>query len=285
MIVEASGFGVGTAAILLILLWGYRSGRNILPEDCPRPGRKRHGRPTPMAGLAPALAATLWLVLADRPLLAGAVLLAVATGFADDLKKRHHDGIAWQLKAIGLIAASGLLVHGAIGLDSLPWQTATGLVLATFVCINATNFLDNMHGVATAVAGTGLVMAAVTGLEVAIPLAAIWLAFLPFNWPGGRAFLGDAGAYGLGASVATAALLSSKGDPLLALAPTAVLFLDFTQVVCARLYLGYAPWIGDRRHLSHLIHGQGVPLLLVAPTLALVAVLFGVAIHALAPAG
>jgi UDP-N-acetylmuramyl pentapeptide phosphotransferase/UDP-N-acetylglucosamine-1-phosphate transferase len=254
----AIGCGLGTTAALLLLLRLYRQGRNVLPEDCPRPGRKRHGRPTPMAGAIPCAATALCFGFADRPALVAAILLAGLTGFGDDLRKSRHDGLGWKTKAVGLLGASLLI---------------------------ATNFLDNMHGVATAVAGTGLVLLAAGGLPVATPLAAIWLAFLPFNWPHGRAFLGDAGAYGLGAALAAATLLSSGDQPLLALAPTAVLLLDFVQVVGARLYLGYAPWIGDRRHLSHLLLGLGVPHALVAVTLAAAAAVFGLAIPALAHGG
>ena len=284
MIPEAAWYGSGTAAALAALLWAYRRGRDVLPEDCPRPGRKRHGRPTPMAGIAPALAAALCFGLADRPFLSAAVLVAAATGFGDDLRKSRHDGLGWKLKAGGLLLASGLVVQGAHGLDAVSWPTALGFVAATFVCINATNFLDNMHGVATAIACTGLALVAANGPDIAVPLTAVWLVFLPFNWPSGRAFLGDAGAYALGTSLAAAALLAADGRPLAALAPTSILFLDFTQVVCARLYLGYAPWIGDRRHLSHLLLGQGIPLPLVAPTLAALAALLGLAIPALAHA-
>ncbi len=281
----AIGCGLGTTVALLLLLRLYRQGRNVLPEDCPRPGRKRHGRPTPMAGAIPCAATALCFGLADRPALVAAILLAGLTGFGDDLRKSRHDGLGWKTKAVGLLGASLLIVHGTLGLDSLGWEARAGFVLATFICINATNFLDNMHGVATAVAGTGLVLLAAGGLPVATPLAAIWLAFLPFNWPHGRAFLGDAGAYGLGAALAAATLLSSGDQPLLALAPTAVLLLDFVQVVGARLYLGYAPWIGDRRHLSHLLLGLGVPHALVAVTLAAAAAVFGLAIPALAHGG
>ncbi|MGA0060100.1 MAG: MraY family glycosyltransferase [Planctomycetota bacterium] len=284
MIVEATSCGLGTVAVLLIVLWGYRQGRNVLPEDCPRPGRKRHGRPPPMAGIIPCLAAAIWFGVAGHPVLAGAVLVAGATGFGDDLRKARHDGLGWRTKACGLIGASALVVHGTLGIDAVPLEVCAAFVAATFVCINATNFLDNMHGVATSVAVVGLALTAAGGREEALPLAAIWLAFLPFNWPHGRAFLGDAGAYALGTSLAAMAVLAADGRPLAALAPTAVLWLDFVQVVSARLYLGYAPWIGDRRHLSHLLLGAGVPLPLVAPVLAAVALAAGLAIPILAPA-
>ena len=60
-----------------------------------------------------------------------------------------------------------------------------------------------------------------------------------------------------------------------ALAPVAVPVLDFAQVVAARLYLGFLPWIGDRRHLTHIAMNTGLPQVWVAPVFAsLAAVLF-----------
>ena len=51
-------------------------------------------------------------------------------------------------------------------------------------------------------------------------------------------------------------------------APVAVPVLDFGQVVAARLYLGFLPWIGDRRHLAHIAMNSGMPQVLVAPVFA-----------------
>ena len=40
----------------------------------------------------------------------------------------------------------------------------------------------------------------------------------------------------------------------------------------ARLYLGFAPWVGDRRHLSHVFMNLGVPAIRVAPAFAALAI-------------
>ena len=54
-------------------------------------------------------------------------------------------------------------------------------------------------------------------------------------------------------------------------APVAVLAADFTQVVLARLMLGVPPWIGDRRHLTHIAMSLGAPRVAVAPLFAALA--------------
>ncbi len=87
-------------------------------------------------------------------------------------------------------------------------------------------------------------------------------------------FLGDAGAYLLGIVVATAVARASVADyrPLLAVA---VQLADFAQVVIARVILGLAPWVGDRRHLTHIVHHVGVPRVVIAPLFAAIAAAIG----------
>jgi hypothetical protein len=46
---------------------------------------------------------------------------------------------------------------------------------------------------------------------------------------------------------------------------------DFFQVITARLVIGVAPWIGDRRHLTHIAQNWGVRRSLVAPLFATLA--------------
>src|SRR5690606_21949632 len=82
--------------------------RGFLPEDPPAAGRKRHPRPTPMAGALPATVATLLLLSQGLNWIAAAVALAGATGLADDLVKGRGDprGLRWTTKAVGLAAAA-----------------------------------------------------------------------------------------------------------------------------------------------------------------------------------
>lgn len=272
MIAQAWPFAAATALLALVALVVHTRVRGFLPEDPPGPGRKRHARPTPMLGAAPAAVALGCCALADAPWLSVAVGLAAVTGLVDDLRKSSgRDGLDWRAKAVGLGLAA---VSSALALDpDLRLAPPTlALIPALFCLVNAFNFLDNQDGVSTSLGVVALGFLAWRDDDpLCASLCATWLAFLPFNWPRPRAFLGDSGAYALGVCAASLALRpqgDGRGEWLATLAPVAVPALDFAQVVCVRLVLGFAPWKADRRHLTHLLLLLGVPAVALAPLLA-----------------
>jgi len=245
-----------------------------IPEDPPRPGRKLHARPMPLAGVLIVPTILAWCIAAAAWLPLAAVVIATATGFEDDRRKEHggplaEGGVDWRLKALGLAVAAGLIaatVADPLG-DPYTFAIAFGL---TFVLTNAVNFLDNMDGVATSLAASMLLC---IGLGRPTPswVAAAGFAalgFLPWNWPRPRMFLGDAGAYALGLCSSYAIVQTMPTEPLL-LMVAAVPLLDFSQVVCARIWLAVPPWVGDRRHITHIVHNLGVKKVVVAPAFAL----------------
>lgn len=273
-------WAAASAALCALALFVHTRVRACLPEDPPGPARKRHPRPMPMAGAIPAALATAVLWAFGLPAAAGATALAGAVGLADDVKKERGTGVRWTTKAIVLAAAAGLGVGALPGIDALGWPSIAAAVVALFVITNATNFLDNQDGVATVLGVVALLLAG-GGDPTALGtvLAGVWLAFLPFNWPRARAFLGDGGALALGTCAGMLALRGAvRGDSIeafTALAPVAVLVFDFVQVVLARLILGYAPWIADRRHVTHVLLARGVPRVALAPLLATLALALG----------
>jgi UDP-GlcNAc:undecaprenyl-phosphate GlcNAc-1-phosphate transferase len=279
MTVEALLTGLSVFVLAGGLLFMHRRLWGVLPEDHPGPTRKNHKRPTPMLGALPALAAVLVLGWHAQHLAATAVAIAGAVGLLDDVRKgRGREGSAWQGKAIGQASVAALVVYALPNVPSM----GLGLALAVlvFVLINAFNFLDNLDGVSTLL---GVVALTTLGLQsdrpIAFSLAAAFLGFLPWNWPRATLFLGDAGAYALGAAVATQLVPTlaadlQRGVPAVALAlsPVAIPLLDFAQVVSVRILLGIAPWRADRRHLTHILLHLGVARTAVAPLLAAVAV-------------
>jgi len=253
----------------------HRGTIGFLPEDPPGKGRKNHSRPTPLVGAAIAPLLVVWLLFHQAWWLAAATLLAALVGGWDDARKVDGKELGWRFKALGLIAAAGLgaLECGSDTASLAPWEwLALGSLL--FVTTNALNFLDNTDGVAAALAGVGL---AATGGDLAAG-GFVALGVLPFNWPRAAVFLGDGLALPLGLWLGVTALTGGGFElrephwcaPCI-LAPIAVLALDFTQVVSARLYLGIAPWIGDRRHLTHISMLLGLPRTWVAPVFAIAA--------------
>lgn len=253
-----------------------------LPLDVPGAGRKQHGRPIPLAGalLVPPL--LLWMLWdpfwpGDR-LAAAAVALAALIGWLDDRRKADGRGLDWRSKAIGLAAVAGLAAAATCDPTHAPgtWLLVAGF---TFVFVNALNFLDNQNGVAAALAAATLLTAGggLAGLprnDWTAAAAAAALAFVPWNWPRARLFLGDAGAYALGTAAAIAVCGGLRFGPA-ALWLAAVPLADFTQVVAVRLWLRQRPWVGDRRHLTHRALQLGAPAWALAP-------LFGAAAWALA---
>lgn len=240
----------------------------FLPEDVPRAGRKQHEHRTVMAGvgLAPLLVGAA--LLDHRAWLAGALTAVAALGFVDDWQKERGTDLAWRPKAVVLGGAALALAATRFDAFAEPVSFAAAAALA-FVLTNAINFLDNMHGVASAVAAASLFVAS-GGDGLFGFCGAVALGFLPWNWPRPHAFLGDSGAYALGLACA-AACLDGLPDPR-ACAPFAVPLFDFAQVVTVRLVLRLPPWRGDRRHVSHVMNNAGVPRFLVAPALAAAAV-------------
>ena len=261
-------WGGATMALLSIGWFLHTQVRGVFPDDLPAGGRKAHGRPIAMAGIVPAACAVTLFAVCGQVNVAVAIALAAAVGLWDDFSKSHPTtenqpdatGLDWRIKAIGLGVASVLAVWAVLADREPSWTTAILAVSFVFVLTNAVNFLDNMNGVAAMVGAAGLIGLASRGPDpllqcIAAGSAGIWLAFVPWNWPRPRMFLGDAGAYALG--LATAALaLSVYGATTDVLWPTALPLIDFVQVVSCRLALGIPPWIGDRRHLSHLLHLQ-----------------------------
>lgn len=276
MIELAWPFAAATALCTLLALVIHTRVRGFLPEDSPGPARKRHARPTPMAGTIPAAVAVVACGLAQAWWLGGACALGACVGLLDDLRKSHgRDGLGWRMKAIGLAGAATL---GTLAIRQPDTALPHFCLLAAglFCLVNAFNFLDNQDGVATSLGVVALGALAWRGdHDLALPLCAAFLAFLPFNWPRPHLFLGDAGAYALGMCAATLTFrpLAAGPDPdwLHALTPVALPVIDFTQVVAVRLALGYAPWKGDRRHLTHLLLLLGIPSRALAPLLATLA--------------
>jgi len=89
--------------------------------------------------------------------------------------------------------------------------------------------------------------------------------FLPWNFPRGRVFLGDAGSHLVGYLLAVMAILPhfyTKLYPqrLAVLAPLFVLavpLLDLAQVTVFRTWHRKPFWIGDTNHLSHRLTRAG----------------------------
>lgn len=265
--------------------------RGIL--DKPATG-KRHLNPTPyLGGVALALGCFVagasvhgWSKGAYA-VAAGAALVAVI-GLLDDLRNLHPlPRLTVEALAALTAAAAGARVHIFGG--PADWVVT---VLWIVVLTNSFNLLDNMDGAASAVASMtaiGLTVAAslqaqflVAGLAAVV--AGACLAFLVFNRPPARIFMGDAGSLFLGYLLAVVALelrfpTSGRVDGIVAvLLLSGVALFDTMLVTISRKRAGRAFYVGGTDHLSHRLNRLGAPA-------GLVAVILGLATAALCTLG
>jgi UDP-N-acetylmuramyl pentapeptide phosphotransferase/UDP-N-acetylglucosamine-1-phosphate transferase len=193
------------AAVILALL-KRASG---LPLDHPNE-RSLHETPMPRVGGVGIVAGTLlaFLLLRAEPLLAALVAALAAVSYVDD---RSHLPIAVRFAAHALAAAAFVYV---VAPDLHPlWQAVA--VLAAVWMTNLYNFMDGSDGLAGGMAlfGFGAYAAAAwlagdtVFAVVAASIAAAAAAFLAFNFPPARVFMGDAGSIPLGFLAAALGIL------------------------------------------------------------------------------
>ena len=236
----------------LTLAWLLRR-RHVLPMDHPN-ARSLHETPTPRIGglgiMAGVGAAGVWLADgALLPLLLGAFGLA-AVSLLDDLR-----GLPVRVRFLAhFVAAAGCLV--ALGLTG--WALMAGTLAAVWMT-NLYNFMDGSDGLAGGMAALGfgaLALAAwlgeASGLTAfSASIAAAALAFLRFNFPPARVFMGDAGSIPLGFLAAALGMLGAQQQvwpwvfPLLVFSPFIV---DASVTLMRRAMRGEKVWQAHRSH-------------------------------------
>jgi UDP-N-acetylmuramyl pentapeptide phosphotransferase/UDP-N-acetylglucosamine-1-phosphate transferase len=244
-----ASFAVSLALAALLVA---RFGRLVL--DRPNE-RSLHERPVPRTGglavLAGGLtsaafgAAPLWLLL-------GLAYSLAAVSFLDDLRS-----LPTGARLAAHLAASALLVWNVTAPIG-PLATAL-LILALAWITNLYNFMDGSDGLAggMALVGFGVYAAAAAAagdapvLVLSLGLACAAAAFLCFNFPPARIFLGDVGSVPLGFFAGGLGIVGWRDDawplwfPLLAFAP----FIgDATLTLLRRLVRGERVWQAHREH-------------------------------------
>lgn len=228
------------AALLTPLTMRWARANRFVDEPT---ARKRHDAPVPLlGGLAVFVAAGVGLVIAAvwcEPIRAGAwgrgslgalglgVVAILGLGVWDDLRDLQPLQKAGGQLVIAVITwALGFQV-GKVELP-LGWVVASSPVLSFLITVawivivtNAFNLIDGVDGLSAGVgiiaALTLVILAADNAATVpvigALALAGALAAFLRFNLPPARIFLGDAGAMGIGYTLAVLSVASSQKSP------------------------------------------------------------------------
>ncbi len=212
-----------------------------------------------LGGVAVFLATATGLVISGRPLVALPLVAALLLGLADDLRP-----LAVPLRVtveVGIATGAALAVPGPVLA-----RVATGVLVVGL--LNAINLLDGQDGLAAGagiVSAVGFAMLGGAATPVGLGLAGALAGFLVFNRPPATIYLGDAGAYFVGTTLAVLPALTSGAPirwshwwavPLLVALPVADTAIAIVRRVRARRPI----LSGDRSHVYDQLVDRGLTI-------------------------
>lgn len=224
--------------------------------------------------IAPYLAGAVWRSTELWIILGGATILAFA-GLFDDFRP-----LPWLPRLLLQLGVSAAVVWSGVRASLFvadPWVGGILTVAWCVVLVNSFNFLDNMDGLSS---GIGLIVSLIFAVMMLtrtdeprwlvagffLILAGSLVGFLCHNWSPARIFMGDAGSYFLGFTIACMSVLgtyytAADGKRHAILAPFCVLAVplyDICSVIFLRLKEGRSPFEPDKRHFSHRLVAMGL---------------------------
>jgi UDP-N-acetylmuramyl pentapeptide phosphotransferase/UDP-N-acetylglucosamine-1-phosphate transferase len=274
--------GLAASCLICLLIVATKSMHAGLSQDSSDGVQKLHSQPTPRIGGIALVAGLLlcWALLqGEAQELLGALGLAsipaLFFGMIEDVTKSV--GAAVRMAAALFSGVLFCFVSGysiqSVGLwwfDPFLTSTVFAIAFTAFAigtATNAINLIDGFHGLAS---GTMLIMlAAMLGVtatvgdwvlfQVTLAIAATTAGFLLVNFPFGKIFLGDGGAYFLGFLVsALTVILPARNPevspwvcPLILSYPLTETVVSITRKIRGE---GKHPGEPDTDHLHHLIY-------------------------------
>ena len=257
------------------MLLAFAGALAVLGVLCLLSGRGR--LPTWLAAVLPGLETPSGPELKRLGWVAAGSLIVFAVGMLDDLRK-----VGPLFKFGAQILAALLLVVGGVRVTVMIPSTAVSAALTVLWVVgitNSFNLLDNMDGLSAGIAAIAafifaMVAAAMGQVFLALSLAmlaGVAAGFLVHNFQPARLYMGDAGSYWLGFTLAAltveATFYSYSGrqpaSPVMIAAALPLLILavpvfDTVTVLWIRFREGRPLWVGDRSHLSHRLVGLGL---------------------------
>ena len=205
--------------------------------------------------------------------LIGATVLAIM-GLMDDKRP-----LPWQPRIVVQLLVAILIVMSGVRATVFVEDAWVGGIVSVcwfVVLVNSFNFLDNMDGLS---GGIGLIVCLIFATMMLgrpgdprwlvggffLILAGSLIGFLCHNWAPARIFMGDAGSYFVGFTIASMTILGTFYTPddvgehtlLAPLCVLAVPLYDITSVIWIRLRENRSPFQPDKRHFSHRLAALG----------------------------
>ena len=275
------GFGVSALVSLLIIVWFAHTKTQRFKRNDTSAVQTSHLNPTPrIGGLAIIIALIVAAALSHSAdnwttfvLFLVSAMPVFVVGLAEDLgysASPRRRLLAATVSGAVFIALIGqwVLRTGILGLDTAlhwsPFAVAFSLFLAVGIS-HAFNLIDGLNGLAgfTAFAAS-LALATIAHQsaltehrDILLAISAAIIGFLVFNFPFGKIFLGDAGAYAIGHMLVwmSVSILWNAPD----VSPFAMLLIFFWPVadtllaITRRFSLGKPIAQPDRLHFHQLI--------------------------------
>lgn len=249
----------GFAATYLSLLLMRALGRIDQPMQ-----HHTHTTATPRAGaLGIVVLALVYLMIDPQRHFASGIWLIPALGLlglVDDLYPQP----AWQRLSWQLALCAVVVVNLGDSDPSGPARLVRVInIFVAVAMINAANFFDGRNGLLAGNFIFLLLALPILGVKwlLALPLAALWLGFLPFNFPRARIFMGDAGSYFIGATLAWLWLrvgFDSRREALSLLVVMSAILADPVLTLLTRASQGKKIWRSHREHLYQWLARSGL---------------------------
>ncbi|MGE4398250.1 MAG: glycosyltransferase family 4 protein [Campylobacterales bacterium] len=263
-------FLASLASNYFLIYYSHKKNMFIDCHESDKPQRF-HDEPTPRIGGVGIFVASLVSIFSSFGLAVFfAATVAFASGTAEDLTGRLSQRRRLVIQSVGAIIF--VLVGGyylkTIGMGfEFPYVIAVIFTVFAIVGVtNAINIIDGLNGLAGGVSLFAFLSFATLSymlkdtevLFVCLSLAAATLGFLLFNFPRGKIFLGDGGAYFLGFMLAIiAVMLVARQGKVSAWFFLAVLIYPIWEVIFSiirrRMAIGKKAMGADKMHLHQVL--------------------------------
>ena len=281
-IILPSAIGFGATFLISVAIVLTKSLHGSLSLDESVGVQKFHSAPTPRIGgiaLAGGFFVT-WFFMPDGlqriwALIGLAGVPALAFGLIEDFTKRVS--ALWRMLATifaGLLfciatgtAISSVDIWGIDALLAIPTLSLAFTAIGIAGVANSFNIIDGFHGLASGTLVIILLSFAIVGLRIGddflvfatLVMAAIVAGFLVVNFPLGKLFLGDGGAYFAGFVVAVlAVMLPSRNPEVSPWISMLILAYPITEIMVSIFRRFFSedgsPSMADSNHLHHAIH-------------------------------
>lgn len=269
---EWSILGAFTLSFILQFLMIHLSHKHSFFIDCHREEKpqKFHDLATSRAGGIGILAGMLFLLL--TPLgwkLLLSILLAFLSGIFEDFHRSLNAKTRLLLQfiaAAGAVMLTGSVVtYLGLGLYLPYWMGVIFSIFSIVGLMNAVNIIDGFNGLASGIVLLILLSFSIVAiqvenheiLQISMIVASAVLAFFLLNFPKGKIFLGDGGAYLLGfISALTGIFLASNYNEVSPWYILAVLIYPVWEVlfsIVRKRKAGRSPMEPDAYHMHMLI--------------------------------